>query len=305
MRNSLLAVLAVILLGIAAPTAIAQVPKCDNGYPLHGARPGVRASCGTRVSGVQWLLGGHRPSVYRSTKPTYKWAPNGSYGARTKAAVKAMKYRMGYPAKGQCGARSSQVTDTASSLFVELVEGKKSRPLCWVGIAAKRVKGTVTPGATKAALAIKAFELSQLGVHEVPDGSNRGPRISYASGGVGPYQGSTGAYNAAWCASFGNYALKRVTGHGFGSSNDAYVPTIVQYAEGRGWVQAKPRIGSFVVFLTASGRLASAYHIGYVIKLVGASGVMTIEGNEGNAVREVYRTFASNRMVFVNVPGVA
>jgi hypothetical protein len=305
LRKYLLAVLAAVtMLGVAAP-ASAKAPKCGDAYALHGARPGTPASCGQRVKDVQWLLAGHKPGVYTKTKPTYKWAPNGSYGARTKAAVKAMKYRIGYPAAGQCGAKASQVTDTASALFVQLLEGQKSRPLCWVGLAAKRIKGTVIPGATKAALAIKALELSQLGIREVPDGSNRGPRISFASAGFGPYQGSTGAFGAAWCASFGNWALKLITGQGFGSSNDAYVPTIVEYAKARGWVQAKPRVGSFVVYLNARGQLGSAFHIGYVIKIVGASGVMTIEGNEGNAVREVYRTFAANLMVYVNVPGVA
>ena len=147
-------------------------------------------------------------------------------------------------------------------------------------------------------------ELSR-GVHEIPDGSNRGPRISYQARGYGPYQGSTGAYGEPWCASFGDWALKRIAGHGFGSTNDAYVPTIAEYAQQHGWLQAKPRVGAFVVFLTAAGQLGSAYHIGYVIRLVGSSGVMTVEGNAGNAVREVYRTFNSYHMVYVYLPGLA
>lgn len=281
------------------------VPRCNQTYPLHGAHGHVRASCGDRVKAIQWLLSGKKPSVYTKTKPTFHWAPNGLYGARTKSAVRAMKYRIGYPAKGQCGAHRTALTTTTSQHLIRLLEGKAQRPRCWVGLAADRIKGVVVPGATKRALAIKTLELSQLGVHEIPDGSNRGPRISYASGGFGPYQGSTGAYGLAWCSSFADWALKRITGHGFGSANDAYVPTVVEYAQARGWLQAKPRLGSFVVFLTSSGQLASAYHIGYVISLVGSSGVMTIEGNAGNAVREVYRRFSVYRMIYVDVPGVA
>jgi hypothetical protein len=309
MRKYLLAALAAVLMlgGSAAPAGAKAAPKCNDSYALHAARTHVKASCGQRVSDLQWLLAGHRPSVYRSTRPTYRWAPNGAYGARTKAAVKAMKFRIGYPEAGQCGSRGNDVTDTASSTFFAILEGHKPRPACWVGLAAKRIKGTVQPGATRAALAIKEFELSQLGVHEVPDGSNRGPRISYRAGGIGPYQGSTGAYGLAWCASFADYGLKLITGHGFGSSNDAYTPTIAEYAQAHGWLQAKPRVGSYVEFLNAAGQvkaLGSAYHIGYVVKVM-ASGVETVEGNEGNAVREVYRPFAAYNMVYVNVPGVA
>jgi hypothetical protein len=153
-------------------------------------------------------------------------------------------------------------------------------------------------------LEIQKLEVSQLGTREIPDGSNRGPRISYAAAGYGPYQGATGAYGLAWCASFGTWALKSVTGHGFGSANDAYVPAIAEYAHAHNFLGAKPRVGSFVVFLSANLQLVNAFHIGYVVRVT-ASGVQTIEGNAGNAVREVWRPFDSNRMVYVNVPGVS
>lgn len=299
------ALFSVVALLTVVPCGSARLAKCNQLYPLHGGTKSVRASCGPRVKGIQWLLGGHKPSVYTKTKPTFHWAPNGLYGARTKTAVRAMKYRLGYPAKGQCGARVSALTTTTSQHLVRLLTGRVHRPTCWVGLAAERIKGTVVPGATKTAITIKLLEFSQIGVTESPWGSNRGARISYASGGYGPYQGSTGAYGLAWCASFGDWALKVVTGHGFGSANDAYVPAIAAHAQANGWLQAKPRLGSYVIFLQPDGRLASAYHIGYVIRLVGSSGVMTVEGNSSNAVHEVYRRFDVYRMVYVNVPGVA
>ena len=291
--TALIVTLAVVV--FAGPAGAAK----PSSYPLHAG------SHGRKVSDLQWLLAGHRPNVFTKTKPTFHWKTNGWYGARTKSAVKAFKFRIGYPAKGQCGATRTSVTDTANRYFISLLEGKKHRPTCWVAVAAKRIAGTVVAGATKTALAIKTLELSQLGVHEVPDGSNRGPRISFAQGGFGPYQGSTGAYGEAWCASFATWALERVTGHTFGSANNAYVPTIAEYAQARGWLQAKPRVGSFVIFLSSDRQLVNAFHIGYVIKLVGSSGVMTVEGNYANAVHEVYRTFDSNPMVYVDVPGIA
>lgn len=285
------------------PAGVAAKTRPD-AWNLH---PG---SHGPRVGALQWMLSGHCPNKYapacggKAKATLHHYFPS-VYGPRTKHGLLAYRYRLGFPAKGQCGARASKLTTTVTPWFFALLKGKVTRPVCWVGLAAKRIEGLVVPGASKAALRIKALELSQLGVTESPWGSNRGPRISYVSGGYGPYQGSTGAYGLAWCASFGDWALKHVTGHGFGSSNDAYVPAIVGHAQARGWLEAKPRVGSYVAFLTASGRLASAYHIGYVISLVGSSGVMTVEGNSNQAVREVYRRFGVYNMIYIAIPGVA
>jgi hypothetical protein len=310
-RGGLLPAL-IALLAAAAAAFLAPVPAvaahrlaCPTvrqQFPLHAG------SCGQHVADLQWILGGHRPYVFRQVKPTFKGKPNGSYGARTKHDVLAMKYRVGYPAKGQCGAKTTLLRDTTSRYFFFILEGKAKRPTCWVGLAAERVKGAVRTGPTRTALAIQKLEVAQLGVAEQPgDGrynTNRGPRISYSSAGYGPYQGSTGAYDEAWCASFAEWALIRVTGHGFGSTNDAYVPTIAEYAQARNLLAAKPRVGSFVIFLSSNLQLVNAFHIGYVVRVT-ATGVQTIEGNEGNAVREVWRAYAANHMVYVNVPGVA
>jgi hypothetical protein len=283
------------------PAVAAHRPACPTvrqQFPLHAG------SCGQHVADLQWVLGGHRPYVFRQVKPTFKGKPNGSYGARTKHDVLAMKYRIGYPAKGQCGAKTTLLRDTTSRYFFFILEGKAKRPTCWVALAAERVKGAVRVGPTVAALRIKQLELSQLGVHEIPDGSNRGPRISYTSGGYGPYQGSTGAFGEAWCASFANWALKQVTGHIIPAALPAYVPSIAEWAQARNLLAAKPKVGSFVIFLSSNLQLVNAFHIGYVIHVTG-TGLETVEGNEGNAVREVWRPFAGNHMVYVNVPGVA
>jgi CHAP domain len=291
--------------------AVAPSVRAKDSFPLHGG------SAGPRVAAVQWLVSGHRPNVFTKVKPTLKHYTRGVYGARTKAAVKAYKYRIGYPGKGQCGAKASTVTDTAGRLFVEILDGKRQRPICWVAVAAERVKGIVLAGATSAALAIQKLEVSQLGVHEIPDGSNRGPCISTvcrANLAHGPpleaYQSSTGAFGEAWCASFAQWALHAVTGQYMTAPLPAFVPSIAEWAKQRNYLAAKPRVGSFVVFLSADLQLVNAFHIGYVVRVT-ATGIQTIEGNAGGpahfggAVLEVWRLYALNHMAYINVPGVA
>jgi hypothetical protein len=288
----LLAVLAIVF----APAGTAATRH--DAFPLHAG------SYGPRVQDLQWLLGGHKPYVFTQVKPTFKFKPNGSYGSRTKAAVKSDKYRLGYPTAGRCGAKTTLLRDTTTRYFFSILEGRVPRPRCWVALAAQRVKGLVRVGATDTALKIQALEVSQLGVQEVPDGSNRGPRISFTASGFGPYQGSTGAYGAAWCASFADWALASVTGHGFESANNAYVPTIAAWAQARNYLAAKPKVGSFVIFLSPDLQLVNAFHIGYIVRVT-ATGVQTVEGNYANGVHEVWRPFDANPMVYVNVPGVA
>lgn len=289
------ALLAVSVLVLAAPSHAAGR---NDPFPLHAG------SQGQHIADLQWLLGGHKPYVFSQVKPTFKGKPNGSYGARTKSAVLAMKFRIGYPKIGQCGAKTTLLRDTTTRYFFAILEGHAVRPRCWVALAAERVKGLVRLGATDAALKIQALEVSQLGIQEQPDGSNRGPRISFTSQGFGPYQGSTGAYAAAWCASFAQWALKAVTGHTMPAALPAYVPSIADWAHQHNYLAAKPKVGSFVIFLSPDLRLVNAFHIGYVVRVT-ASGIQTVEGNYANGVHEVWRPFDSNRMVYVDVPGVA
>lgn len=284
----LLAASSLLLAGSAAAKS-PTVPRHD-GYPLHAG------SHGQRVQDLQWLLGGHRPYVFSKVKPTYRWKPNGAYGARTKHAVKAMKYRIGYPAAGQCSHKRSTVTDTAGSTFTLILEGKLQRPICWVAVAQLRIQ-LVEPGVSPAAWKIKELELSQLGTAEIPAGSNRGPRISYTSAGYGPYQGATGAFGLAWCASFQQWAFSTVTGATF-ADRSAGVLYIEAWAQRHGYLNAKAKVGSLVAFLDDGG------HIGYVSKVL-ASGYVALEGNSGDAVRQVFHPWNYRLRVFINIPGVA
>jgi hypothetical protein len=310
LRRVLLVTVALAVVLVAAGNlahAAARAPVCSvarQQFPLHAKTIHASASCGQHVADLQWLLHGGKPYVFRQVKPTFKSKPNGSYGAVTKHDVLAMKFRIGYPAKGQCRAKTSLLNDTTTRYFFYVLEGKAKRPTCWVALAAERVKGAVRTGQTTTAFAIQKLEVSQLGTREIPDGSNRGPRISVTAGGFGPYQGSTGAYGAAWCASFAQWALKAVTGRTMPAPLPAYVPSIAAWAQANNFLAAKPRVGSFVIYLSSDLRLVNAFHIGYVVKVT-ATGIQTIEGNEGNAVREIFRAYTANHMVYVNVPGVA
>jgi PKD repeat protein len=116
----------------------------------------------------------------------------------------------------------------------------------------------------------------QRGVHEVPDGSNRGARIRM-------YGLSTTArsYPAPWCAYFASYVARQAgVPVGAGGRGLGYVPYIRAWAKQTGrWTQT-PRPGYLITF---------PQHVG-VVETVSRDGTLTtIEGNSGNAVRRRWR----------------
>lgn len=269
--------------------AHAAGPRCGQSFPLHAG------SCGPRVKGLQWVEGGHKPNVFNKVKPAFKWQPNGSYGARTKAALHAYRWRLGAPV--------SQLDNPVTLHLVYLLEGKAHRPASWVARASSRVRA-VEPGATNAALELKAWELTQVGVEEVPLGSNAGPTVLL-------YQSATGAYRAAWCVSFQQYASLHL---GFGTFADATASVYyaLDYFAARNLVFAKPKVGALVAFVTydsAGRRVAGTGHMGYVVA-VGGGGFTSTEGNQANGVHEVFhpwrdtgRTWSTT--AFIYRPGLA
>jgi hypothetical protein len=286
-----LRILLVLAAAIAALLTIAPAPSSAAGrhdnYPLHAG------SSGQRISDLQWLLAGHRPNAFTKVKPTFNHRPNGWYGARTKSAVKAYKFRVGYPAKGQCGAKKSAVTDTAGRYFIELLEGHVQRPICWVAVAQHRLQ-IVEPGVTPLALKIKAWEISQLGNHETS--WNCGPTIN------GYFTYLHLPCGLAWCEIFQANAFGR-SGYlpipfALGAASPYGVISTEQWARALGYLNAKVRVGSLVAFLDDGG------HIGFVIRVT-AAGYVTIEGNAGDAVREVWHAWNDRLRVFIDLPGVA
>lgn len=293
------AVIAVVLL--AAFAMPAQAAKTHDAWDLH---PG---SSGPRVEALQWLESGHKPYVFSQVKPTFKWPVNGVFGARTTSATIQIKYRIGYPRAHQCGSKGDLVVASTGPQFFAILEGKQKRPACWVALAAARVKA-INTGPTELALKVKAYEvhLVELGIHEVPNGSNRGPAISYAALGVPALQSATGQYGAAWCVSTQQTVLKTL-GYGTFAGDTAGVYSAVDYGAARNWLSAKPKIGALVAFIdynSAGQRITGTGHMGFVTA-VQASSFTYIAGNDSNGVREHTIPDGSRSYAFIYLPHLA
>ncbi len=127
----------------------------------------------------------------------------------------------------------------------------------------------------------------EVGVIEVPRGSNSGPRVRV-------YQSSTGAYHAPWCASFVQWCLKQV-GAGPIAHRSAGVFYIANYARSHGWLRWKPKAGMLICYLDGEG------HMG-IIQSVSATAIFAIEGNHENSVQKVRRPLKGN-YAFIEIPG--
>lgn len=297
------AVLRFLLVALCAGIFVgpAQAAKRRDAWPLH---PGSK---GQRVADLQFLLGGHGPYVFSQVKPTFKGKPNASFGARTKSADLAMKWRIGYPRAGQCGAKGDMLVASTGPKFFAILEGKQTRPACWVALAAARLKA-INTGPTQLALQIRSYEvhLVTLGIRESPDGSNRGPAISRAAYGVPALQSATGAYGAAWCVSTQQTVLKTI-GYGTFADDTAGVYYAVDWAAKRSLLSAKPKIGALVAFIdydSAGHRIAGTGHLGFV-SAVQASSFSYIAGNDGNGVREHTIPDGSRSYAFIYLPRLA
>jgi hypothetical protein len=119
------------------------------------------------------------------------------------------------------------------------------------------------------------FARTQVGVHEMPPGSNDGPRVRV-------YQATTGAYKAPWCASFVTWSFlqagKKLTGF-----NTAYCPSWVNAARaGRNSLSLVARqnvVPGDCVLFDWNGD-GTADHIGIVTSKVSSTGnFTTVEGN--------------------------
>lgn len=276
-RLRVLLVVLVALISAVASTAAAAA--------LVQHAPLRRGDHGPRVRDIQWLLSGHKPSVRRHSIRTYGGKIDGQYGIRTARAVKGAKYQLGYPMK--------QVNGRAGKQLFQFMLGRRKRPLLWIARAGKR-KHSAVAGQTSCSRRIITLERSQLGVTEVPWGSNAGTRVHV-------YQRVTGAYNLAWCASFQQWGLLN-TGQGTIAGASAYVPTIRDWAYRHSLLHALPRPGSLVIYLRELwGRHVEFYHIG-LVESVTKNGFFSLEGNSGNAVRRRFHPTGYRLSVFVWLP---
>lgn len=246
----------------AAPAAVGPLS-----YPLHTGQ------CGRQVRDLQWLLGGHRPSAYKIT--TFKHQPNGCFGARTKSAVVRMKWRLGWA--------PTALKPVADKPFILILEGKRSRPTSFITRAAARAKTMPAP-VEPWAVRIVATERHELGVREVPLGSNDGRRVSF-------YQRATGAFRAPWCVSF-QQAMRLLVGWHTIANSSAGVFYTVAWAKSRGIAFATPRVGDWVAFLDRLG------HMGLVSRVV-RGGFYSIEGNASDRVLERFHPTGERPEVFL------
>lgn len=293
-RPALLLALAAALTG-AATTAAAPHPtaKRTDAYPLHHTTTIKTSSRGPRVAELQWLIRNPRPKQNPWTKIKGTLNPHsytkGIYDHPTAAAAVQWKYRVGYPARGQCGSKSDEWRQTkVTAWFMHLLNTGKGRPACWVAVASKRVQ-TAEGGFTTLGLKIKAVELSQLGVAESPPGSNYGPQIAR-------YQSVTGAYREAWCASFEQWSFLH-GGYGTFANRSAYVPYIIGWANARGYLNAKAKPGALVAYY------GNESHIGLVARVT-AAGFVDISGNYDNRVAEVFHRWGQSLQYFIWLPHV-
>jgi hypothetical protein len=276
-----LALLALVIATVAAPSVSHAATTPGAGGIPKTLHTGMR---GRRVGALQWLLTGHPPSRFLGVR-TYRGRVDGVYGHQTALAVWNMKWRLGYP--------RARIDYAAGAQLFNFLLGKRARSLQMISIAAVRAKRLIKQhtAETSTQRRLLALERSQLGVHEIPDGSNRGPRISYPLAGVPSYQSSTGAYAAPWCASFQQWTLLRVLGHAI-ADRSAGVFYIKDWAWRHGLIHAIPKPTDLVAFVDGSG------HIG-MVETIARTGFWSLEGNEGNAVRRVWHPFRSQPMVFI------
>lgn len=291
--------LALVLVAAAAIAALpthAATVRHDQ-FPLH------EGSAGPNCALAKYLERVPRPkqNVFTQIRGTYL-PKNGMGGYCNKAladATVAYKWRLGYPRQW--------VKPVVGRYFIDLLTGKKKRPVDWVRVAAGRLKAIEEATPTPVALRWKAQLVAWLGIHETY--SNSGPCISSSCTWRGKtyaaIQSSTGAYHAAWCVSTEQQA-GILAGYGTFADRTAGVYYAVDYANARGWLSAKAKFASLVAFITLNSRgqrVVGTGHMGFVTKVT-STGFSYIAGNDGNAVREHFITYGSRRYVFIRLPGV-
>jgi peptidoglycan hydrolase-like protein with peptidoglycan-binding domain len=227
---------------------------------LHLVSPHTR---GETVKALQYLLNGHNAFKLNFHAGNL----DGEYGPTTAGAVKRAKFALGYTTKG--------VNMVAGDLFLEILSGRKKLSLAMKVRKAVRAKAAAKIAAQRGSLVNIAAR--ELGNHEIPANSNSGPRVRV-------YQSVTGAYHAAWCASFVSWCLLTQLGKSarkFFPPNPAYCPSWVETARAhrnglRVISAAEARPGDIVTYDWDGG---VADHIGILTSTVSGGVFHTIEGN--------------------------
>lgn len=151
---------------------------------------------------------------------------------------------------------------------------------------------------SKAGLKALRWAAMRIGIHETPDGSNRGPEIDMWNHAVGAPNGTP------WCMAFMHAAF---AAFGVQLGGHAGVQSFVLWANHNGYQVTGPAPGDLVCFDWNNDRWAD--HVGIVETRKGGTfprgsfvGWLTVvEGNSSNAVRR-RRRFVRNAR-FARIPG--
>lgn len=290
-RRNLIACLVALVVGVSAHTSVAA-----GATPNHrlGVPPLHPFSRGPDVAALQWMLSGHHPYALTKIKPTLKSYDRGVSGApnqRTWSAVRKMKFVLGYPGRGQCTAKTiiphgvHWNENTVGPYFFALLLGHKQRPACWVALSNKRAAAAIA-GASPAALRLKGFELSKVGIAEPQAYS-----IFNAYFHLPP---------EAWCAIFQGYSMVHVNLPLLAATNPWYVPDIITWGRYHGLLRKDAKVGEMVLYY------GDISHIGYVIGTnPKTGGYTTVEGNWNNRVAVVPHPAYDHLHYFLAVPGAS
>lgn len=129
-----------------------------------------------------------------------------------------------------------------------------------------------------------------LGVHEIPDGSNRGPAVQ-------TIQSSTGAIGQPWCVSFVQYVWYWAF-RSYLANRSANAYYLADWAKREGLTIPQPAVGCPVVYHIGDG------HCGLVMSVRGDGTFDAIEGNEANAVRWMVRDPRKIACTFILPPAL-
>lgn len=278
MKRLLLVLALMVALGLATGATVSAAAT-SSAPTLH------RYSHGVRVKNLQWILKGHKPSAHRHLK-TYHAKIDGHYGVKTARAVRRMKYLLGYPNRLTRGR-------TAGAYFTAVLEGKAKRPVPWIARAAKRdskyfKRRRIASSTSACQKRVVGYARSQIGVHEVPMGSNWGPQVA-------TFQSVTGAYHAPWCVSFAQWVLWRA--HvGPIANRTASAAYLRDWAWHHGWLHSRPEVGSIAVWVYSDQHAS-------VVDSVSGTHFTTVDGNWGDSVAHVSHDLRfGGGVAFVYIP---
>lgn len=283
----------------ALAVALAALAVVGTAQAAHAPRPGYPITVGEKgrqTCDVLWLLRAQKPSRFRDARHRvvaapmpkgYKTNPNVCTFTRADArATSVLKYRLGYSKLylgGEFGPKLRKTLISGRSIAEIILSNKRlSNEQLKAKAVAEAAAATQAENAWKDRLV--EWELREVGVHEIPDGSNYSDRIRY-------YQSYTGAYRLAWCVSF-QQAGRGATGMQTIDNRSAGVFSVVDYARRHGLARSYPAKGFLSAFLDGAG------HIGLVYK-VDASGYYTVEGNHNNGVNTVFHPHHSRSVLFI------